>query len=115
MNSVALTDGLQPDLVIANVVVMVLLFVLEKEWGFSFEASKRIVYERIELIKPENRCLLLADLEERTGLSIQRITIGQVNFLRDTAEIQIHYRNSLANHWPLSSANAGEDEEDDDN
>jgi hypothetical protein len=100
MNSLALADGLQADLVIANVVVMALLFVLEKEWGFRFEASKRIVYERIELIKPENRHQLLADLEERTGLSIKRVAIGQVNFLRDTAEIQIYYDNSSPEHWP---------------
>jgi hypothetical protein len=52
MNSVAMSDGLQADLVIANAVVMLVLLALEKEWGFHFETPKRIVYERIELIAP---------------------------------------------------------------
>jgi hypothetical protein len=113
MNSVALTDGLQVDLVIANVVVMVILLVLEREWGFCFEASKRIVYERIELIKPENRHLLLADLEERTGLSIKRVVIGKISFLRDTAEIEVYYNNSLPDHWPLLPPDDNDDDNDD--
>ena len=105
MNSLALTDGLQAELVIANAVVLLVLFVLEKGWGFHFEASKKIVYERIELIKPENHRLLLADLEERTGLSIRRMVIGQINFLRDTAEIQVYYNSSAVDHWPPLPAN----------
>jgi hypothetical protein len=70
------------------------------------------VYERIELIKPENRALLLADLEERTGLAIKRVAIGQINFLRDTADIQVYYNSSAADHWPLQSAH--NDDRDDD-
>lgn len=109
MNSVAMSDGLQGDLVIANAVVMVVLLALEKEWGFHFETPKRIVYERIELIKPENRALLLEDLEARTGLSIKRVAIGRINFLRDTADILIYYNNAQPDHWPLPPADDDED------
>jgi hypothetical protein len=41
MNSLAATDGLQADLVIANAMALLVLLVLEKGWGFDFEASKR--------------------------------------------------------------------------
>jgi hypothetical protein len=109
MNSLAMSDGLQVDLVIANAVVIGVLLALEKEWGFHFETPKRIVYERIELIKPENRALLLEDLEARTGLSIKRVTIGRINFLRDTADILIYTNNAQRDHWPLPPA----DDEDD--
>jgi hypothetical protein len=109
MNSVAMSDGLQVDLVIANAVVMLVLLALEKEWGFHFETPKRIVYERIELIKPENRVLLLEDLEARTGLSINRVAIGRINFLRDTADILIYYNNAQPDHWPLPPADDDDD------
>jgi hypothetical protein len=109
MNSVAVSDGLQVDLVIANAVVMLVLLALEKEWGFHFETPKRIVYERVELVKPENRALLLEDLEARTGLSIKRVAIGRINFLRDTADILIYYNNAQPDHWPLAPANDDED------
>ena len=76
---------------VANGVVVTLLSILEREWGFHFEASKRVIYERIDLITPDNEQLLLEDLRERTGLVVTRVDIGAINFLRDTAELVIHY------------------------
>jgi len=49
MNSAGLDGELWPQLVLANGAVMVILLVLEKEWGFHYETSKRIIYERVEL------------------------------------------------------------------
>ena len=38
---------------------------------------------------------LMADLEERTGLKINRIEIGRIDFLRDVARIRIYYFEDL--------------------
>lgn len=91
MNSVQMTAGNLAALLVANGFVVALLYVLEKEWGFHFEASKKIIYERIELITPANTEALLADLRQRTGLPVKRVTVGRIDFSRDTAEIMIHY------------------------
>jgi hypothetical protein len=91
MNSVQMTAGNVASLLVANGFVVALLYVLEKEWGFHFEASKKIIYERIELITPANTEALLADLRQRTGLPVKRVTVGRIDFSRDTAEIMIHY------------------------
>jgi hypothetical protein len=50
-----------------------------------------INYERIELVKPENRILLLRDLHKRTGLTVNRIEIRRIDLLRETAEIAVYY------------------------
>jgi hypothetical protein len=55
------------------------------------EHTKKIKYENIELVKPENGLLLLDDLKKRTGLNIHRISIDGINFLKDTATITVHY------------------------
>ena len=55
------------------------------------ESRKEILYEKIENVKPENHDLLIEDLKERTGLDINRIQIGKINFLRDTVKIMIYY------------------------
>ena len=55
------------------------------------EVRERVLYERIELIKPENHKELIADLEKRTGLTISRIELGQIDFLRDTVTIGVFY------------------------
>ena len=91
MNATAANGDHWLKLLIANLCVIMILFILENEWGFSFESSQTVIYEKVDLIQPEKRQLLLQDLEERTGLLINRLEIGRINFLRDTARIKIYY------------------------
>jgi len=99
MNSAGSNSEVWWQLVASNGIILVILWVLEKEWGFHYEATKRITYERIELIHPDRRAELLEDLETRTGLQIKRISIGKVDFLRDTASIVIYYDDPTQEHW----------------
>lgn len=99
MNSAGVSASAWAELVIANLAVLVILFVLEKEWGFHYESYKQITYEKIDLIRPENAALLLADLKARTGLPITRCAVGKINFLRDTAEIKVYYEDPLQQSW----------------
>lgn len=91
MNSILVTNSDIAQLLAANGVVVVLLYVLEKEWGFHYEASRKITYERIDLITPANQDLLLADVRTRTGLPVTRVVVGRIDFSRDTAEIQVFF------------------------
>jgi hypothetical protein len=91
LNSILIANSVWAALLLANTAVIGTLYILEREWGFSYELSQRITYERIDLIKPENYKLLMADLRERTGLLIKRCEVTNINFLRDTAEIKIYY------------------------
>jgi hypothetical protein len=50
-----------------------------------------VLYEKIDLIRPENYELLLTDLRERTGLPIKRAVVNEINFMRDVARITIYY------------------------
>lgn len=79
------------EVVITNLIVVGVTYLLEKVWLVNKEIGKTITYEKIENIKPEKHPALHADLEERTGLKIERFTIGKVDFLRDVAMIKIFY------------------------
>lgn len=79
------------ELVFTNVVVILLIYTLEKVYLLRHESCKIINYENIDLIKPEKYDELKADLEKRTGLKINRIEIGKIDFLRDSARISIYY------------------------
>jgi len=91
VNSLLIAKQGYPQMIVGNVGLIVILFVLERGWGFRYEARKSITYERIDLIRPENWGELMQDLKARTGLPIKRIEIGRVNLLRDTAELNIYY------------------------
>ncbi len=99
MNSASTNGGIWPQLIAANIVIIAIMWVLEREWGFQYESSKRIVYEKIDLIRPDRRPELITDLENRTGLKIKRISIGKISFLRDTADIKIFYDDLYQEDW----------------
>ena len=73
INAVLMPTGSLAPLLFANAMVVGVLFVLEQGWGFRFEGSSHVIYERIELIPPERRAELLADLRVRTGLPVTRV------------------------------------------
>jgi len=80
------------ELIFTNIAVVAVTYGLEKIWLLRHESSKTINYEKIELIKPENRELLIADLQDRTGIKIiNRVEVGRIDFLRDTARVRIYY------------------------
>jgi len=99
MVNYALLDSSQYSaLVISYTFVFALLLILEKGWGFKYHESKTVLYEKIELIKPENRNLLIRDLEDRTGLVISDVEVNKINFLQDTAVLKISYEGSDGNN-----------------
>lgn len=79
------------ELLFANLALFVVTLLLEKTWHLKHESTKTIDYEKIELIKPENRQRLIQDIEERTGLTINKLEVGNIDFLKDTARIRIYY------------------------
>ena len=88
----AISKGGWDELTLIGLIVVVLMALLESDWLIRREQTQEVFYDRIELIQPQRRAELLADLKERTGLDIIRIEIGNIDLLRDAARITIfHY------------------------
>ena len=79
------------EVIFTNVMFIAITYGLEKIWLLKHESRKNITFEKIELILPERKEELLADLRERTGLNITRVEIRNIDFLRDTANLRIFY------------------------
>jgi hypothetical protein len=79
------------ELVFTNLALAFLVYGLEKLWLIKHESSKQVIYEKIDLIQPQKRDELIKDLETRTGLKINRVDIGRIDYLRDTARLIIYY------------------------
>lgn len=79
------------EVLFTNVMFIAITYALEKIWLLKHESRKNITFEKIELILPERKEELLADLKQRTGLNITRVEIRNIDFLRDTANLRIFY------------------------
>lgn len=84
--SISFVEALVPNVIMLIAMALCEFFLLN-----SSERSKLIQYDRIKLISPEKRAELIEDLEQRTGLKINDVTVGSIDFLRDTAILRIYY------------------------
>lgn len=91
INALANKKTSYAELFFANGAIILMALVLEKVWFQRYEIMKTIIYEKIDLIKPESRKALIQDIESRTGIKINRLEVGDVDFLKDTAKIKIFY------------------------
>jgi hypothetical protein len=78
-------------MIACNVAILALTIILDRFINLTHENVKEITYERIDLITPENRTIMMDDLKKRTGLPIHRLEVRNINFLRDTAKVAIFY------------------------
>ncbi|MBD5217248.1 MAG: DUF4956 domain-containing protein [Bacteroidales bacterium] len=80
------------ELTLTNLIFIAIIFFCERlPFANSYE-EKYVIYDRIDLITPEKRDELIADLRQRLGLEIANVQIGAVDFLRDTAMLKVYYR-----------------------
>lgn len=95
INALASLENFYVELVVANLLLMVLTFVLDGPFmPLKHENFKDILYERIDLIHPDKRKEMLEDLHRRTGLDFHRVEFVKIDFLRDVARIHAFYFSS---------------------
>ena len=96
----ALSWGSVGVMALVNALIVCLVAVLESERLVAHTATKLVLYDKIDLIVPERREELKADLEKRLGFPIQNLEVGHVDFLKDAAFIKVYY------HLPKGESNS---------
>lgn len=77
------------ELLLTDIIFVAAIWLCEKQ--LKQLPSKLVQYDRIELITPEKKGELKADLKQRLGLDIVHIEIGGVDFLKDMAVLKVYY------------------------
>lgn len=93
----------------ANTIVAVFAYVVDYKVKIVHENYKEIVYDRNELLVPDRRDELLADLRMRTGLNISKVEIQRYDFFRDTARIYAFYESDKNDAPTALAADSDED------
>ena len=77
------------ELILTNAIISVAVWLCEMH--LKSHPSRMIQYDRIDLITPERRPELIADLEKRLGVKVVKVDIGSIDFLRDMAMIRVSF------------------------
>lgn len=79
------------ELLVTNALFVLMTFVMEKTRIVSKSACKLIIYEKIDLIKPEKYGEMVEDIKNRTGLKVTKCEVGYIDFLKDIALVKVYY------------------------
>ena len=77
------------EVIVTNLIMVVAVWICELY--LKSHPSKLIQYDRIDLITPERRPELIADLEKRLGVKVKHVEVGSIDFLRDMAMLRVSY------------------------
>lgn len=90
INALAVTLS-YAELLVTNLIFIVFIRVSEDNRWISHVSCKLVLYDRIDLVLPERRVELIEDLQRRTGLTVVRVEVGAMDFLRDTVMLKVYY------------------------
>ncbi len=79
------------ELIVANALIFLLIWAMESRVLLRHTSAKLVIYEKIQLITPERREEMIADLEQRLGHKVNKVEVGHVDFLRDVAFVKVYY------------------------
>lgn len=76
----------------SNAIIIFSIIIFEKKFNTDDNAnSKVVVYNDLSLIKPDKADELKKDLEEKMGIQIIKVEIGQIDFKAEQVSLKIYY------------------------
>jgi hypothetical protein len=92
LNAVVAASTPLAEILVVNAVIASLIAVLEFAPGITGNATMRVSYDDLDLVRAGDQAALLANLVDRTGLDIDKFTVDNIDLLRETARITVYYR-----------------------
>jgi Ca2+/Na+ antiporter len=92
INALRMVDFPMLGRFIVNIILILSAYILELYLLKHRSDSFNIVYENIDLLRPEKKDELIKELSDLTGRKINRVKIENVDYKKRLAEIEIYYK-----------------------
>lgn len=79
------------ELLFTNTAIVALSFAFESILLTKKLSKQSVVYDQMDLLKPENREALVADLKSRTGLPVEKVKISKIDLSKPAANLTVYY------------------------
>ncbi|MCC6577467.1 MAG: DUF4956 domain-containing protein [Flavobacteriales bacterium] len=99
------------ELLFTDGMILLVTYALEHLWLTRHEAMRLLLYDRVDLIRPDRRQELYDDIKERMGIHVSRVEVGRTDLLRDVAELRVFYYDDEQPHGTATemAADDGDD------
>ena len=89
LNAIVPGNGSTGEILLTNTAIVGLTAALEHITWFSRGQRMRVIYDDMERLQGSKEALI-NDLRQRTGLPIERVSIDEIDLLRETARLTLH-------------------------
>ena len=79
------------EMVILDGIIILIAWILDSNLLWKADKFQMVHYEKIDLIKVQNNEMLIKDISERTGLNVYKVTVEEIDFLKDSALLKVYY------------------------
>lgn len=110
INGLTVSELSYGEVLIINALFIISIWVCESKLLISHYSYKVIKYDNVNLITPDKKDELIADLKKRTGLNIEKVEVGSIDFLKDAAIVKMYYRSKESNNSVDTTLKAPVDE-----
>jgi len=80
------------EIILIDLLILGFVLVFESKWVANHESSKKIIYDRLDLLAKADKTDLLLDLSSRTGYTIKKVEVESMDLLKDVAILIIYYK-----------------------
>jgi hypothetical protein len=72
--------------------MLLVTFLLESNLLYHRESARVVNYDRTDLLAVGREAEMLLDLQTKTGLPIHRFQVMRIDFLRDTVQLRVYFK-----------------------
>lgn len=80
------------EILLIDILILGFVIVFESKWVANHENSKKIIYDRLDLLAKSDTADLLIDLSKRTGYTVIKVEVESMDLLKDVAMLVIYYK-----------------------
>jgi len=91
INALANKKTSYAELAFTNSAIILATWLFERILKTTKLSKQDIVYDKLELLRPDLRTDLIRDIEERTGLAAKRVKTSRIDLEKGTASITVSY------------------------
>ena len=80
------------EILLIDLLILGFVIVFESIWVANHESSKKIIYDRLDLLAKSDKTDLLFDISKRTGYDVTKVEVASMDLLKDVAMLVIYYK-----------------------
>jgi hypothetical protein len=80
------------EILLIDLLILGFVVVFESKWVANHESTKKIIYDRLDLLAKTDKTDLLLDLSSRTGYNVKKVEVESMDLLKDVAILVIYFK-----------------------